>query len=445
MIRPYIKMLILTTIFSTQSFLSPSFAMEHGEDLSHKGISTRQQHGANTNSSNYAVEALDEVLGSIHQPHTLNWCIYHSEINVKPSGVWSGIPSVRDDIMPVHILGNGLYKLKGNIDGLKNKYRSIAPSMNKAVEALDEVLGSIHQPHTLNWCIYHSEINVKPNGAWAGIPSVRDDIMPVHILGNGLYPLKKRVEDLKQGYLPTAFRFTGEILDVTFDTGLFNNLVQQYSIPTLVVSKTVFNPEGSNVETIDSFTHKESIQESISLKFETLQEQLVERFSELRFSTHSTTNVGGEASASLFGLIKLGVSADHTSVNTTNSTDQTRTRNAKLTRNGRTVMISSDTSYEIHNTLKAKPGSHVKQDWFVNIFKNAGIPFEAKLLVRATRTSNSAACGTDIIQELLLMSYGVQATDISPGSENTSISCKVRGNMAVSLGCGVFNKISKIQ
>jgi hypothetical protein len=66
--------------------------------------------------------------------------------------------------MPTHILGNGLYRLRDKISELKNKYRSEPKSISKAVELLDEVLGSNYQAHTLNWCIYHNEFNIKSGG-----------------------------------------------------------------------------------------------------------------------------------------------------------------------------------------------------------------------------------------------------------------------------------------
>jgi hypothetical protein len=273
-------------------------------------------------------EVLDKVLGSSNQPYTLNWCLHQIEINLK-SG-WSNIPGVSNDIIPNHILGNGLYKLRNKINELKNNYHSESLSMSQAVADLDEVLGSSNQPYTLNWYIHYIEFHVTSD--WSNIPILCDNIIPNHILGNGLYKLRNKINELKQEYLPTAFRFSGVIMDIKFDTALFNNLVQQNLRPDCVVTRTVSNPSGSNVTTSDSFTYNASMQESVSLTFDTLQTYAVEIFNELQVSTHNTTQVGGEAGFSLLSLINIGGSANHSSSQTTNSTNQTRTRETSLTR-----------------------------------------------------------------------------------------------------------------
>jgi hypothetical protein len=266
--------------------------------------------------------------------------------------------------------------------------------------------------------------------------------MPTHILGNGLYRLRDKINNLKQEYLPTAFRFFGVILDIRFDTGLFNNLVQQNLRPDCVVTRIVSNPIGSNAEAYDSFTYRASMQESVSLTIDTLQTHLVERFNELSVSTHTTSQVGGEAGVSLFGIINIGGSVGHTSNQTTHSTNQNRTRETNLTRNGKTVLISSNTSYEINNTLVANPGANLKQTWFVNVVRDLSIPFEAKLLVRAKRASNGDTCSKDVIQDLLLMGYGVESIEITAGTDATSLFCKIKGSMNMSLGLDIVNNIT---
>ncbi|MBL0941298.1 MAG: hypothetical protein IBJ00_00995 [Alphaproteobacteria bacterium] len=335
--------------------------------------------------------------------------------------------------------------MEGPTDSSSPTRRTTHPSSynNYVVDILDKVLGSEGQEHTVKWCIYHNELNVTPGQCWAGNASLRDDIMPTHILGNGLYRLRDNINALKQEYLPSSFQFSGAILDIEFDTGVFDRLVQQKTQPSFIVSRTVNNPLGSNATTSHSFTYTASVQESISLSFESSKKQMLERFSELRISNSSTTHVQGEASASLFGLIDLSSSISHISNKTASSKDQTRTRVASLTKSGETVTISSDTSYHINNTLTAQPGAHIKQNWFVNVIKGLSIPFEARLLVRATRKSNSGVCTADKIIELLQMGYGVEATDIS-AKDATSILCKASGSMAVSLGLDIEDFIKNL-
>lgn len=327
---------------------------------------------------------------------------------------------------------------------MDQKFGNNEPTMKKSLKALKKVLGAEHKPtaHTLNWTINQLEKNIGSGGCWSKTKGVPEAINK-HVLKK-LKKLRGRVNTLMEDCLPTSYRFSGTIQDITFDTGTLDNLVQQNSTTNIVSTRNVLNPINSNATTTNSFTRRASVQESVTLSVESLQEQLVEQFSELRVSNHSTTQLGGGISASLFGLIELGGSVTNTSSQTTNSTNNVRTREANLERNGRTITISSNTSYDINNTLEARPGTNIRQDCLITVAENLNIPFEADLLVRATKKRNNRVSDANRIEELLEKSYGVRNVDILSRPDANSLLCRVRGNMRASLGLDMVDRITNL-
>ena len=70
-------------------------------------------------------------------------------------------------------------------------------------------------------------VTLISGGAWSGHSSLCDNIMPIHILGNGFYKLRERINKLKKEYDPSSYQLSGEISDIVFDTDKFDDLVQK--------------------------------------------------------------------------------------------------------------------------------------------------------------------------------------------------------------------------